>query len=85
MYAIRSYYEVDPVQTIDVAHVRMRIDELHYLGSLNPEIIVERLAGESQPDVQLSEPWGLRYDQVLKRIEEQMARLDTWQGKYFKN
>jgi len=56
-----------------------------YLGSLNPEIIVERLAGESQPDVQLSEPWGLRYDQVLKRIEEQMARLDTWQGKYFKN
>jgi hypothetical protein len=31
----------------------------------------------------LSEMWGgLRYDQVLKRIEQRMEETDVWQGKF---
>ena len=53
------------------------------LELLNPEFVVERIAGESNPGFLLSPSWGLRYDQVLKRFEQLLAREDTWQGKRF--
>ena len=52
---------------------------------LNPDFVVERIAGEVNPGYLLSEPWGLRYDQVLKQFEQILARRDTWQGKKFSN
>jgi uncharacterized protein len=56
-----------------------------FLSRLNPAFIIERLAAETQPWNNMSEMWGgLRYDQVLKRIEEKMEEKDTWQGKNFK-
>jgi uncharacterized protein len=55
-----------------------------FLGRLNPGFIIERLAAETQPWNNLSETWGgIRYDQVLRRIEDRMETLDTWQGKNF--
>lgn len=55
-----------------------------FLGRLNPNFIIERLAAETQPWNNLSENWGgLRYDQVLKRIEDRMEELNTWQGRYY--
>jgi len=55
-----------------------------FLGRLNPEFIIERLAAETQPRNNMSEMWGgLRYDQVLKQIEEKMHEKDIWQGKYY--
>lgn len=56
---------------------------IEFLGKLSPKIVVERLAGESQPHLNLGQAWDLRYDQVLQRIEKKMEELDTWQGKFF--
>jgi radical SAM protein (TIGR01212 family) len=50
---------------------------------LNPEFVVERIAGESNPGYLLSQSWGLRYEQVLQKFEQLLAREDSWQGKRF--
>ncbi len=55
-----------------------------YLSYLNPEFMVERLAGETQPWRNLGKHWNLRYDQVLNIIEKKLDEKDLWQGKYFK-
>ena len=49
---------------------------------LNPDIVIERFAGEVPPRYLVSEPWmKLRYDEVLSRIEKRMEEWDSWQGK----
>lgn len=55
----------------------------NYLELLNPNIIIERLAGETQPRHNLGIMWGLRYDQVLQKIENELQKRDSWQGKKY--
>ena len=51
---------------------------------LNPNIVIERFAGEVPPRFLVSEPWmKLRYDEVLVRIEKRMAERGTWQGRLY--
>ncbi|MEX2371531.1 MAG: TIGR01212 family radical SAM protein [Bacteroidales bacterium] len=50
---------------------------------LNPGFVVERIAGEINPDTAVREGWGVRYDRVLARFEEILKERDTWQGKYY--
>lgn len=52
---------------------------------LNPDIIVERIAGEVNPGTAAREGWGVRYDQVLKRFEEILEQRDSWQGKFYQD
>lgn len=54
------------------------------LERLHPAFVVERIAGEVAPGLQVREGWGLRYDAVLRIFEEMMEEFDTWQGKAFK-
>lgn len=54
-----------------------------YLCYLNPELIIERLAAETQPWNNLEEKWSLRYDRVLALIEHKMEVENLWQGKYY--
>ncbi|MGW8315374.1 MAG: TIGR01212 family radical SAM protein [Bacteroidales bacterium] len=54
------------------------------LERLNPEFVVERIAGEVTPGMGIREGWGIRYDRVLKQFEELLERNDSWQGKVFK-
>ena len=63
-----------------------KLDE--YLGlmvmiieRLNPDIVVERIAGEAPPKYDLNPSWGLRNDQILIRFEELLEKLNTWQGR----
>jgi len=58
---------------------------LQFIELLNPEFVVERIAGEVNPGYLLSEPWGLRYDQVIDRFEQLLADRNTWQGKKYKD
>ena len=52
---------------------------------LNPNIVIERFAGEVPPRFLVSEPWmKLRYDEVLCRIEKRMEERDNWQGKKYR-
>lgn len=58
---------------------------IDFVERLNPDIAIERFAGEVPPRYLLTKPWmNLRYDQVLHRIEQRMEERDTWQGKRLK-
>ena len=55
---------------------------IDFAERLNPDIVIERFAGEVPPRYLVSEPWmKLRYDEVLSRIEKRMEERDTRQGK----
>ena len=53
------------------------------IGRLNPDFVVERLAAETQPWINVIEMWDLRYDQVLRLVESRLKDLDIWQGKNY--
>jgi uncharacterized protein len=77
-------YERDPAQfrlfELD-EYLEMMVEVLELL---NPEFVVERIAGEVQRGFQLNPPWGIRYEQVLKRFEDKLEKNDTWQGRRYK-
>ncbi len=50
---------------------------------LNPEFVLERIAGEVNREYLLSEPWGWRYDRILEKFEAMLRQKDTWQGKKY--
>jgi len=50
---------------------------------LNPDFIVERIAGEVSPEYNLFPSWGLRYDQILVKFEKMLEENDLWQGKFY--
>ena len=57
---------------------------IDFAERLNPDIVVERFAGEVPPRFLVSEPWmKLRYDEVLAKIEKRMEERGTWQGKMY--
>jgi len=51
---------------------------------LNPQFVVERIAGEVTPGMAVRPGWGLRYDRVLNRYEELLENRNTWQGKHYR-
>lgn len=58
---------------------------IDYVERLNPNIVIERFAGEVPPRFLVSKPWlNLRYDQVLNMIESRLEQRDTYQGKLFR-
>lgn len=63
-------------------YIRFIID---FLERLNPAIVVERFSGEVPPRHLHHLSWDLiRYDEVLRRIEKELAIRDTWQGRHYK-
>ncbi len=58
---------------------------IDFAERLNPDIVIERFAGEVPPRYLLSEPWmKLRNDEVLSRIEKRMKERNTYQGYLYK-
>ncbi|MCP4311866.1 MAG: TIGR01212 family radical SAM protein [Bacteroidetes bacterium] len=57
---------------------------MEILERLNPDFVVERVAGEVAPGMAVREGWGIRYDVVLRRFEELLEEHDSWQGKNYK-
>jgi radical SAM protein (TIGR01212 family) len=58
---------------------------VEYLELLNPQFIVERIAGETPPRYAVIRPWGPRYDQILVKFEKLLEARDSWQGKAYNN
>lgn len=51
---------------------------------LPPSMVIERIAGEVPPRFLVSPLWSqLRYDEVLRRFEDELEARNTWQGKYY--
>ncbi|MFC2102557.1 TIGR01212 family radical SAM protein [Bacteroidota bacterium] len=54
---------------------------IRFLEKLSPSMVVERFAGEVPPQLLHHLSWDLiRYDEVLKRIEKELEKRDTFQG-----
>ena len=51
---------------------------------INPDFVIERIAGETHPSYNLRPSWNLRYDQILNLFEKKLKERDTWQGKLYK-
>ena len=59
---------------------------IDFVERLNPDIVIERFAGEVPPRYLVTTPWTrLRYDEVLNRIMKRMKERGTWQGKNYKD
>jgi radical SAM protein (TIGR01212 family) len=54
-----------------------------FLEHLNPDIIIQRLAGEAPPRMLLAPHWGMRSSEIVRKIEKEMERRNSWQGKRY--
>ncbi|MFH1121391.1 MAG: TIGR01212 family radical SAM protein [Bacteroidota bacterium] len=54
-----------------------------FIERLNPDFVIERFSGEVPPRFLVNAPWGqLRADQIMVKIEQELEKQNTWQGKY---
>ncbi len=69
--------------------VQFSLDEyiafiIRFIERLSQSIVIERFSGEVPPRYLHHSSWQLiRYDEVLRMIEAEMASLDTWQGRHY--
>lgn len=79
--AMEKQYEADPTQ-FKFFELQEYIDlVINFTEQLNPEIVIERFAGEVPPRYLVGPSWGLiRNSEILVKIEKQLEARDTWQG-----
>ncbi len=71
--------------------VRMNKDEyikfiIRFVERLNPNFIIERFAGEVPPRFLSDSNWGIiRYDQVVREIEQSLSEQNTFQGRLYES
>lgn len=54
---------------------------IDFLEILPPNIIVERISGEAPGDYFIGPEWCLDKPGILKAVQEEFSRRDSWQGK----
>ncbi len=55
-----------------------------FLENLNPNIIIERFISESPLNMLISPRWdGLKNFEIINKIEKQLEKRNTWQGRLF--
>ncbi len=54
---------------------------LAFLEHLRPECVVDRLVGEARRPYLVAPLWSEQKSAILAKIDAEMARRDTWQGK----
>jgi radical SAM protein (TIGR01212 family) len=61
-------------------YVRLVCD---FLERLPPEMVIHRLSGDAPPDYLVAPAWCLDKPALLRAIDAELARRDSWQGKAF--
>ena len=61
-------------------YIRTLVD---FLELLPPDMIVERISGDAPPDYFIGPTWCLDKPAVLRALNAELTRRDTWQGKAF--
>lgn len=56
---------------------------IDFLELLPPRVIVERISGEAPPDYFVGPSWCLDKPGVLKALDAELKRRDSWQGKNY--
>ena len=57
---------------------------VHFLERLDPKIVVERFASQSPYDLLIFPKWGLKNFEIAFKIEKELEKNDTFQGKNFR-
>ncbi|MFW5892450.1 MAG: TIGR01212 family radical SAM protein [Bacteroidota bacterium] len=71
-----QFYFFEPAEYADLM--------AEFIARLRPDISIERLAGEVPPGYNLRTSWkGIRSDEMIRLIEQQLAIKDLWQGKFY--
>lgn len=63
-------------------YVSLVCDQLEILP---PQMVIHRLTGDGPADLMIGPMWSLNKWQVLDAIDDELARRDSWQGKYFRS
>ncbi len=55
-----------------------------YLERLRPDIVIDRLAGEVPPQYLAASHWHrLRYEDIVKQVEAELEKRNSWQGENY--
>lgn len=54
-----------------------------FLERLSPEIVIERLFTDTPKDLLISPQWNKTHNEILRGIEEELERRNTYQGRLF--
>jgi radical SAM protein (TIGR01212 family) len=54
---------------------------IRFLELLDPKIIIERFISQSPPEKIISPRWGLKNFEFTAKLEKEMVRRNTWQGR----
>ena len=54
-----------------------------FLERLPPGMVIHRLSGDAPPDYLIAPLWCLDKPALLRAIQEELVRRDSWQGKHF--
>ena len=68
-----TYYEAE--EYIDLV--------IKFIEKLNPDIIIERFISQSPPEKIITPKWGLKNFEFTAKLEKEMRRRGTWQGRLY--
>jgi len=54
-----------------------------FLERLSPSFVIQRLFGEAPPRTLIAGRWGIRNTHLLRLLDEELEKQDTWQGKKY--
>jgi radical SAM protein (TIGR01212 family) len=81
--AMEQEYHDKPADFVSFSEEEYLNFIVEYMELLNPQFVIERIAGETPPRYAVVRPWGPRYDQILVRFEKILEERNSWQGKRF--
>lgn len=74
-----KFYEQGQLQLLDKeTYIRLVVDILEILP---PQMVIQRLTGDSPRDLLIGPMWSLKKWEVLNGIDAEMASRNSWQGK----
>ncbi len=75
-------YEKGLLELMDFdTYVNLVADQLEILP---PDMVIHRLTGDGPIDLLIGPMWSAKKWKVLNRIEAELKRRNSWQGKYYK-
>ena len=79
---LAARYQKDPFPVFEYQEYIDLVIE--FLQRLRPDIVIERLVGETHPRHLIAPIWNVRAGTVQQDIEREMKRRNVWQGKKYR-
>ncbi|MDD3489732.1 MAG: TIGR01212 family radical SAM protein [Paludibacter sp.] len=57
---------------------------IDFIERLNPKIAIERMVSQSPPAFLIAPDWKLKNFEFIMKVEKELIRRNTWQGRYYK-